>query len=324
MNLRRWLRGVANRAAAAPLRVMARVLPAVPTRAVLAFADALGDLLWLLDARGRSAGMQNLAAVMGDELSPRERRRVLRASYRNAIACEVLLFHVQPPTPERYRRFVAVDADDEARWREKLRATPSVVVASGHFGNWELLLQGRHALDFVPPLAYLAETTGIPSVDALLGRLRDRDAGGVAMRKSGALALKGALAEGKSVALLVDRNVRGYHGGEYVPFLGLPARTTPLAATLARWYRRPLLVMLAVPAGRAKWRLWLSDDLLGDITDDADADVAAANERINAILSRAIREHPGAWAWMIKRWKSRPAKDLGSYPAYSLYDREKR
>jgi KDO2-lipid IV(A) lauroyltransferase len=323
MSFSRWVRGLANRAAAAPLHVMARVLAAVPTRAALAFADGVGTLLWLADARGRAAGAQNLVAVFGEELSPRERRRILRASYRNALASEVLLFHVQPPTPERYRRFVTVDPADEAHWRERLRATPSVVIASGHFGNWELLLLGRHALDFVPPLVYLAETTGIPSVDAFLGRLRDREEGGTAMRKRGALALKGALAEGRSAAMLVDRNVRGYHGGEYVPFLGLPARTTPLAARLARWYRVPLLVMLAVPAGRARWRLWISDDLLGDVTDDEDADVAAANERINAILSRAIREHPGAWAWMIKRWKSRPTKDLGPYPAYSLYDREK-
>jgi KDO2-lipid IV(A) lauroyltransferase len=320
LSLPRRLRGLANRAAAAPLRALAKVLPAVPTRAALALADGLGDLLWLLDARGRAAGTQNLAAAFGDELSPRERRRVLRASYRNAMASEVLLFHVQPPTPERYRRFVTLDPADEARWREKLRGSPSVVIVSGHFGNWELLLQSRHALDFVPPLAYLAETTGVPSIDALLEGLRDRGAGGAAMRKRGALALKGALAQGRSVALLVDRNVRGWHGGRYVPFLGIPARTTPLAARLARWYRRPLLVMLAVPAGRARWRLWLSDDLLGEPTDDEDADVLAANERVNAVLSRAIREHPGAWAWMIKRWKSRPTPDLGPYPAYSLHD----
>jgi KDO2-lipid IV(A) lauroyltransferase len=300
--------------------VAARVLPALPSRAAVALADAIGTLLWVADARGRSAGTQNLEAVFGAEMSPREKRRVLRASYRNAILSEVLLFHVQPPTAERWARFVSVDAADAEHWRRKLSETPSVVVASAHYGNWELMLQGRHVLDFVPQTSYLAETTGVPSIDGVLERLRDRDRGGSALRKRGALSLKGALARGESVALLVDRNVRGWHGGTYVPFLGIPARTTPLAARLARWYRRPLLVMLAIPAGKARWRLWLSDDLLGEVTDDEDADVAAANERVNAVLSRAIREHPSAWAWMLKRWKSRPSPEVGPYPPYSLYD----
>ncbi len=306
--------------AASLLSVCAKVLPAIPSRAAIALADALAVLLHAFDARGRRVGRANLRAVLSDELPRAERARVLRGSYRNAVRAMVLLFHVRPTTPERWGRFVTVPPEVEARMHEGLQLHSRVVLVSGHFGNWEMALAARSVLPYAPRFAYLAETTGMRAVDDLFDRLRDRGGGSGALRKGGSWALKRALENGGSVALLVDRNVRGWHGGHYVPFLGLPARTTPLPAVLARRFEVPLLVLLCVPDGGAHWRLWLSPDLLGPLTEDVDADVAGATERVNAVLSRVIREHPEGWAWMIKRWKSRPTADLGPYPSYSVWD----
>jgi len=119
--------------------------------------------------------------------------------------------------------------------------------------------------------------------------------------------------------MLVDRNVPRRYGGVYVPFLGLPARTTPLPARLAHWHGVPLIVAMMIPEGDLRWRLWLSEDLLPR-TGDEDADVAVGLARMNDLFSRAIREHPEQWTWMLKRWKSRPTPEVGPYPAYSLFE----
>lgn len=314
------LRRVAAKAPTWPLRLAMKIFPALPTPAVLGIADGMALVMWALDARGRTAGRQNLECVFGAEMSPRERGRVLRASYRNAVRTIVLLFHLQPLNREKYAKFVRILPEDDARFRALMALHPRVVLLSGHFGNWELLLASRSVVPYAPPFAYLAESTGLPPVDALFDGLRDRGSGGGALRKRGSLALKKAVADGKSVSLLIDRNVRGNLGGQYVPFLGLPARTTPLAAKLAIWYDAPVAAALMIPEGKAKWRLWISGNLRGEPTGDEEADVAAIMTRTNDILSRAIREHPESWAWMLKRWKSRPTPELGAYPAYSLYD----
>jgi KDO2-lipid IV(A) lauroyltransferase len=316
----RSLRALVERVSAMPMEAAAKVLPAVPLRVALAFSDLLGSLLCVLDRRGRRVAMQNLVAVFGDEMSPRERRRVRLACYRNAVQSLVLLFHLQPLTPERFRSIVRIAPEDDATLSAFLQVHPRVVIVSGHFGDWELLVAARRGVTWAPDTAYLTESSGWVRVDALLDRLRDRGAGGSARRKHGSMALKKALEDGRSVSLLVDRNVRGTHGGRYVPFLGIPARTTPLAAVLARRCGVPLVMILLVPEGRARWRLWASPVLSGPETDDAEADAAATMGRVNDVLSRVIREKPEAWAWMIKRWKSRPTPELGPYPAYSIYD----
>lgn len=317
--LKHGARRVAQRLAAAPLVALSKVMPALPEAAVRFLARAAGDVLSVLDRRGRTAALQGLAAVFGDELPPSERRRVLRGAYRTAVLAEALLFHVQPMTPARFARYVRVAPEDEARLRALAARHRGWVVASAHFGNWEMLLAAADGLGWMPATDYVAESTGWPSVDRLFERLRSHAGGRAAMRKGGALSLRASLTAGRCVSLLVDRNVPSRYGGVYVPFLGIPARTTPVPAKLAWWHDVPLAVALLLPEGEARWRLWVSGDLM-ERTGDEERDVAAATARMNDVLSRAIREHPEAWAWMLKRWKSRPTPELGPYPPYSLLD----
>jgi Kdo2-lipid IVA lauroyltransferase/acyltransferase len=304
----------------ATLRCLERVLPRLPTDVALLFADVLATIGYWLDRRGRSAGKQNLEAVFGDSKTPRERARILRASYRNAVRVEMLLFHLQPLTPARFARWVSVSAEDTAMLRRYAAEGWRGVMVGAHQGNWELLLGARTGLPFSPTFAYLAESSGSRALDASIERLRDRGGGGASLRKRGALALRRALAEGKCVSFLMDRNVRGEHGGDYVPFLGLPARTTPLGAVLAHAYGVPMVVALMTPEGPRRWRLRMVEDVMSVRTGDARADIKRALTRANEIFSEAIRAHPETWLWTLKRFKSRPTEELGRYPAYSFYD----
>lgn len=304
----------------AALGFLERWLPSSSLSGLEALAWVLGSLLWLADRRGREVARQNVEAVLGATHGRAARARIVRASYRNAVLAELLLFHLQPLSPARYRRLVRMDPADEARYRAYASSGRPVVLISAHLGSWELLVLGRAAFAFAPPFAYLVESVGSPEVDATLERLRNAGGRGSALRKRGALALKNALAQGKSVSLMVDRNLRGQQGGHYVPFLGLQARTTPLGPVLARAYGVPLSVVLLLPERPLRWRLWISEDLMPPPGPDEEADVREALRRANDLLSQAIRAHPEAYLWNLKRFKGRPCADPAGYPAYSEHD----
>lgn len=304
----------------ATLRVCERVLPALPRELVLGLADGLGLSLWALDRRGRGVGRENLAAVFGATHGERWRARVLRSSYRHAARTLALLFHWQPLTPALFQRLVRIDPGDLARFRAWAQEGRRGVLVSAHLGNWELLLAARTGVTFTPPFAYLAESTGLRVVDDAMDRLRDRGAGAGSLRKRGALALRQAFRQGKCISFMMDRNLRGSQGGVYAPFLGLEARTTPLGAVLAQAFAAPLGVSLMEPDGPGRWRLTISDDLMPAPGPDPGADVRLALTRANDLLSEAIRRHPEAYLWMLKRFKSRPEAERGRYPAYSFHD----
>jgi lauroyl/myristoyl acyltransferase len=121
---------------------------------------------------------------------------------------------------------------------------------------------------------------------------------------------------------MMDRNLRGERGGDYVPFLGLAARTTPLAGRLAQAFDVPLVTVVMLPAGPRRWRLAFSEPLMPPASGDEKADLRTALERANARLGEAILRHPETYLWTLKRWKSRPSPEQGRYPAYSYHDPE--
>ncbi|MHC5012078.1 MAG: lysophospholipid acyltransferase family protein [Planctomycetota bacterium] len=304
------------------LQGTASVLRALPSRWILALGDAVGEFVAFIDRRGRRASRQNMDVVFGSDRSDAEKRRIFRAAMRTTVRSVFLMIHVSPMTPERLRRWVEVPDDVYAAFRESTQGgTRGGVVVGGHLGNWELLLGINDLLPGIPRAVYLAEALSSPALDRFFESLRGSGGSTMALRKGGARALRSHVRKGGAAAILADRNVMRAHGGVWVPFFGLPARTTPLPGWLALKHRihvRPIFC-LPVPGGR--YRIRTGPNLAEGLYDgDFDEGVVEIMNRFHRILEDLIRERPELWNWMLKRFKSRPHQELGPYPPYSLWD----
>jgi KDO2-lipid IV(A) lauroyltransferase len=298
----------------------ARILAALPGRWVLRLGDTLGHLLALLDRRGREVAFQNMAIAFGDGLPRAERRRIHRASCRHVMRSMLLLLHLQPMTAARFCKWVDPPGDDFIPVRDRIRNTGAVLV-SGHVGNWELLLGVRTLFRDFPPSVFLAEQIPHRAVNRLLERLRSHADLRSALRKGGARALMSVLGKGGTVGIHVDRNVRRQHGGIWIPFFGLPARTTPLPAWLATRYRVPLHPIFCLPTEGGRYRLWIGPDLTENLTSTDEIETnREIMGRVNGVVEDLIRARPELWTWSLKRFKSRPDQELGPYPPYSEWD----
>jgi KDO2-lipid IV(A) lauroyltransferase len=119
----------------------------------------------------------------------------------------------------------------------------------------------------------------------------------------------------------VDRNVRRRHGGIWVPFLGLEARTTPLPAWLHEKTALPIVPMFCLPIEGGRYRVWIGEDLArGVAREDPEAAARAIAERMNDLIGDFVRRRPEIWNWTLKRYKSRPREEQGRYPVYSEWD----
>ena len=171
------------------------------------------------------------------------------------------------------------------------------------------------------PVRFLVEATFSPAVDRFLAYLRGTMGGTSEQRSGGARALSSHLRRGGLVGLVADRNARRSSGGIWAPFCGLDARTTPLAALMARRNDAPIAPIFCMPRADGRYEIRLLPECSMDVrTDDPRADVLEITTRLNAIVEQMIRERPTAWNWVLKRYKSRPTQELGAYPAYSEYD----
>jgi KDO2-lipid IV(A) lauroyltransferase len=174
-----------------------------------------------------------------------------------------------------------------------------------HGGNWELsavpgLRAGLAARHF-----YRAPNN--PYVDAMLVKYRAAIGPEGFIRKGGAGARQALklLKAGTHIGMLVDQKQ-----GEGIPirFFGRPAMTSTAPAAFARRLNLPIAAARVIRLRGARFRIEV-ESVAVIRTGDADTDIAATTQRISDMTERWIRDNPGQWFWVHRRWPTPPAQD---------------
>ncbi len=271
---------------------------ALPYRRARALGAGAGRFAFDRGLRRRVAE-ENVRARLAVE-DPEEARRIARESY--AVMGRTfagLLRGDRVPEPETDRLLSPGQADT---FRNLHAEGKGVVLVSGHFGDWELMLLAAARLGL--PMAALAGDQANPSVDAAVRRLR-REAGITPLSaRSGLRDALRFLRRGGLVATLGDQDAR--RKGIFLDFLGTPASTHTGVFSLALRAGSPVLFGVCVDRdGRPETRplrIWRPDDAP---TGEADA-LRHGAAWYNRALEEEVRDAPGNYFWAHRRWKTRP------------------
>ncbi len=285
------------------LRAVIGALAALPLGLALCVGALAALLAWLLDRPHRRIGMRNLEIAF-PERALRERRGILRRSFMNLGRMAAELAHLPRLSADALRAMVRFA--DEAWWEEAIgwERSTGVLVLSGHFGNWELLVFAHGMRGH--PVHMVHRAIANPLVDRWLHDLRAR-AGTHMIRKSGAAGnVVRALHERGLLVLPIDQNsTRGL--GVFVDFFGLPASTNAGMARIALRSDAPIVPVFIVREGRsARHQVHVLPVMQVERTGDAEEDVRRNTQRLSAVFEEMVRRHPDHWLWMHKRWKTRP------------------
>ncbi len=222
--------------------------------------------------------------------------------------CELLWLAGRPPGALG-ERFTMAPACAEAL-REAAALGRGIVVATAHTGNWDLSAcaaarwlsaeageRGRARLHVV------TKRLSWEALDAYWQRLR-AEQGVILVEAAGAAArVRAALAEGGTVALLVDQAPERSSGVVTLPFLGAPALHDLGPALLAARSRAPILVIFGHREADGRHRLELAERILPEELRGGREALVAVTARIAAALEREVRAHPAQWLWLHRRWK---------------------
>jgi len=258
-------------------------------------ASALGA--WLLRHLGpllpvhRKVGLANLRRALPGR-SDADYQALMRAVWDNLGRVIGEYPHLARITQE---RLIVEGAEHLLALRDDGR--PGICV-SAHTGNWEVNSVFANSIGL--PLANIYRAPNNPWVDRLV-RYARRPFGGQLLRKgsTGAKGLIAALQAGGHLGLLVDQKM---NDGIPVPFFGRLAMTAPAVAQLALRYRCPVVPAFVERLQGARFRLVVLPPLTLPDTGDRAADVAAAMALINQTVEEWIRDHPGQWLWLHRRW----------------------
>jgi KDO2-lipid IV(A) lauroyltransferase len=285
------------------LRVVMGALAALPLVVALRLGELVALIAYACDVPHRRIGMRNLGIAF-PEKAIAERRRILRQSFLNLGRMAVELAHL--PRLSAAQLLDMVRFEDEAWWREAIdwERSTGVLILSGHFGNWELLVAAHGMRGH--PVHLVHRAIANPLVDRWLHDLRTR-AGTHMIRKSGAgRGVLRALHERALLVLPIDQNsTRGL--GVFVDFFGLPASTNSGMARIALRTDAPIVPAFIVREGRsARHRVHVLPILQVERTGDFEDEVRRNTQRFTEVFEEMVRRYPEQWLWMHKRWKTRP------------------
>ena len=217
------------------------------------------------------------------------------------VACEYVhmdsIWDFDPENPEAGR--IVASAETMALYERLREDGKPAIVFSAHLANWELpaIAAAKHGIDS----AVLYRTPNSPAVAKAILELR-RDSMGqlVAAGMSAPFKLAKALERGLHIGMLVDQR---FGRGPRVDFLGRPAQANPLLAQLARRFDCPVHGARAIRLPDGRFRLDLTEEIALPRDAEGLIDVAAATQAMNDVIAGWIREYPGQWLWMHRRWR---------------------
>jgi KDO2-lipid IV(A) lauroyltransferase len=244
-------------------------------------------------ARGsRRAAGENLARAF-PELTGTERDAMVRrcfATLGEALGETVALLQPRPRlTP------LVVDPAARAALDRAASGGRGIIFASAHLGPWERVAAALVTAGV--PLTTVARESYDPRFTGIYERLRRRTGVRVIWRSQpGAAARILRTLRGGGV-LGVPMDLRSRVSCRDVPFLGHPAPTAVGPARIALRAGAAVVVGTAAPGSTVSVTPIETADLR-----PGEEDAWELTRRINAELSRRIRDLPHAWPWMHDRW----------------------
>jgi KDO2-lipid IV(A) lauroyltransferase len=255
------------------------------------YAAVVGRLMCLIQRRNRRHLYRNLEIAFGDELGPRELKRLRRDIFANFAAFVAEYLWLPKIDRHNIRRLLTPESPERyARLQRLAEERGPVIYLTAHLGNWEL--GGAAASLLGMPLTVLVDAHPSPLVTHFFDARREEKGMTVVPVTSFQRVFR-ALRGKQLVAIVGDRPVTGQ--GILAPFFGTPALVPDGHALLARKFGAAIVPGFLVMNEEGLYDLIVEDVIEPRVTDDEEADIRDCVERCLAVFEKYIRRHPEQW-----------------------------
>jgi KDO2-lipid IV(A) lauroyltransferase len=279
---------------------VARLLIALLQRAQLQtlqrWGKRLGRLGYYLARSRRKTALSNLELAYGSQLSRAEKIEIAKQSFENLVTT-ALEFLYSPALSQDITEYIEL-VDIHNFW-EAYHRGKGVIAIIPHMGNWEVIAR------FYPWVGVVAHAVARRQEPEWVARIVSeiRKSNGLKeIEKRNALRpVLAALRRGEVVNMLIDQYAR--KDSVEVQFFGHPARTVASAALIAARTGCTVFVCGATRTPEGRINATLSEIIETIDTGDREKDLLTNTQRYVEMIERFVRQYPGSWMWMHKRWK---------------------
>jgi len=269
-----------------------------------AIANTLGNLAYLMIKRHRKIALNSLSIAF-PKMSLKEKKKIARFCFAfMAQSTFELLSFVKNPSHLKNIRLEGRENLEKALERKK-----GVLLLTAHLGNFPLMLFKLAKEGY--PINIVARPMRDKNTDSYVNNLRT-DVGVKTIfsypRKACVSSILKALRSNEIVMIQMDQNFGT--GGVWVKFFDKLAATAVGPVTLALRTKAAVVPVYMVREGRGRHQLNIfpAEELI--IKKDKDEAILLNVIKFTRIIENWIRRFPFQWAWVHRRWKSRPSEQI--------------
>jgi KDO2-lipid IV(A) lauroyltransferase len=286
------------------------ILSRLPAPTAMLLGRAAGKLAYMLAGDLRRTGAINLSLAFPEKTDD-ERAQLLRDCF-DSLGRQLGLF-----SQFSSRSRSALHSMIEVQGFENLEAAKKVhgeklIYYTPHLGAWELTSFAVALLGH--PFTFLVRRIDNPHIEQLVDKVRTRFGNKTIDKLTAARPMLKILRTGEtSLGLLPDLNTLDDEA-IFIDFFGVPAATTFLAAKFALRTNTPMIPFFAPWSHeKGKYLLIVEPPVSFELTLDEDENVRRLTTSLTERIENRIRQYPGQWLWIHKRWKTRPPGEPGIY-----------
>ena len=200
------VRRIKHRIEAAIFQVLVWIVPRLGRTAVIAIANAFGDVGYLLCKQDRKVALANLDLAFGQSRSSPAKKQIARETFRNLSRTMFDLLWASHASPEKLLALAEFNEPELQHIRDLQAAKKGVILIIPHFGNWELsgLAFGAVGVN----ITTIAEPGTNPHIDDMITRARSSTGHRIVPPRNAMLTMVRAAMRSQPVALFIDVNAR--------------------------------------------------------------------------------------------------------------------
>jgi KDO2-lipid IV(A) lauroyltransferase len=281
------------------LKFLFAILTAIPTRLFTKLALPLGRLWYIVDRRHRNIAFNNMRMAFGGEKTPAEIRNLIKANFVQFARMALELPSMAKVNKHNVDDYVTFEGLHHLR--EALAAKTGVIVLSGHFGNWELMVQSW-PLKTGHPCNGIARTIDYEPMERLQAEIR-RATGTQLVNKNEAKTVVVELLQKNEVVGIALDQAASWYEGVFVPFFGQIACTNKGMATLALLLNTVVLPVFTFRQPDGRYKTVISKPVPTIRTGDFEKYILLNTEQYTREIEKNVRLAPDHWFWVHRRWR---------------------
>lgn len=272
----------------------------------LAVARGIGHIMYLLDAKHRKRARHNLARAM-PELSDRQLKQMTLESMQGLLCLGVeTMFTPRLVRLDTFKKVVEI-GDLKATVDLLLSDHKGVMMLTGHYGNWEVLGFALAMLGF--ETVSVARPLDNPYLSDFVFGIREKHGQKIVAKKGATPEITQTLENHGVVGFVADQNAGPK--GMFVDFFGRQASTYKSIGLLAMQFEVPIVIGYARRVGKKfRFKIGTQDLIKPEDWKSQDDPLRYITQRYTSAIEALVREEPGQYLWLHRRWKTRPKGEL--------------